>query len=311
MKIISLKKKLVGGTNIETMIETYRFNNTPSKNIKIALKQLSPPLEYVRIIGDGNCFFTAIAKTINPNLNDEEAIDKGLEYRNMISTVDINFIRKNLYQKGSISPEEILDEIKKESRPNVWVETEYTIKTIALLLKINLIIWYNLKGEIVKNFNYGETKVNLIIEEYPPLKDLPNEIQNAIRNSGYQYRVTTSHYSATKILDIGIDKKDSYLEIKTGKIWNIIKEEGEGNKKIFTLENNNDQLEVDKIWLNRDFTSNINLLKNINKELMELSKELQETQENFVTTEDTKPNEKKIVSLHLKAKEPKSYVTLF
>lgn len=295
MKIISIKKNLIGGTEVENMIETYRYNNTPSKNLNMALSKLDPPLEYVSIIGDGNCFFTAIAKTINPNLDDNEAVDKGLEYRNMLSTIDINFVNKYLYVKGSISAEEILDEIQLEIEPNIWVETEYTVKTMAILLKINLIIWYNLKGTIVNNYNYGTTDINLVIEEYPPLIDLPNEIQQAIRQSNYYYQETTNHYSATK-------KSDIYKENKTGKQFRLIgKTDKNGIQTLYTLEDDNNQkVIVDKIKLDKKFKKIISInsynLEDIKDELSSIKLDLDESKKNI---DELSPSNKKKILVSL------------
>ena len=180
----------------ENILQRYVMNPTPqlSENLsKFGLK-------WVQIPGDGNCFFAAVKKSGNLP---QTIIELREEVYNFLTN-------RNNFQGFNFTPtEEEMKEIRNARNSGVWVESEYQITAMAIILQRPIIIWNNSLGNyrIIKGDLTG-LPINIIHMTYPPYNELPQNIRNSINIANY--RPIGYHYDATEPIsaDIPIRQKN-------------------------------------------------------------------------------------------------------
>ena len=199
----------------ENILQRYVMNPTPqlSENLsKFGLK-------WVQIPGDGNCFFAAVKKSGNLP---QTIIELREEVYNFLTN-------RNNFQVFNFTPsEEEMKEIRNARNSGVWVESEYQITAMAIILQRPIIIWNNSLGNyrIIKGDLTG-LPINIIHMTYPPYNELPQNIRNSINIANY--RPIGYHYDATEPIsaDIPIRQKND-IEIskpskKTEELKKVLK----------------------------------------------------------------------------------------
>ena len=199
----------------ENILQRYVMNPTPqlSENLsKFGLK-------WVQIPGDGNCFFAAVKKSGNLP---QTIIELREEVYNFLTN-------RNNFQGFNFTPtEEEMKEIRNARNSGVWVESEYQITAMAIILQRPIIIWNNSLGNyrIIKGDLTG-LPINIIHMTYPPYNELPQNIRNSINIANY--RPIGYHYDATEPIsaDIPIRQKND-IEIskpskKTEELKKVLK----------------------------------------------------------------------------------------